>query len=65
MLKDCKHAPGADQVFHRLLAEIIEGNAKMKEGLPAARRLGALQILKALEEYPQFFTHESWRRIEH
>lgn len=63
MFRDCKHSPGADQVFHRILSRIIVGNTRMKKGPNSERQKGAEEIIRALKDYPIYFDHPSWRPI--
>jgi hypothetical protein len=65
MFRDCKHSPGADQVFHRILSRIIVGNTRMKKGPNPERQAGAEEVFRALEDYPVYFDHPNWQPIEY
>lgn len=66
IFKNCKLKPQADAMLHLILSQVIAGTAQMKsEKQIALRRDGALQIIKALEQYPKFFDQPGWQAIRH
>lgn len=66
IFKNCKLKPQADAVLHLILTQIIAGTTQMNsEKQRSCRRDGAIQIIKALDQYAKFFDHPGWEAIRH
>lgn len=62
MVANCKLSPEADEQFHVVLAQILDGVSAMDAGLdPEA---GAVRIVAALNGYGEYFAHPGWQRLE-
>lgn len=64
MVKNCKLDPKADEQFHVVLTEMLAA-AEILEGKHAgeARRKGAEQAARALNDYGRYFQHPGWKRL--
>ncbi|GLX79578.1 hypothetical protein tinsulaeT_29180 [Thalassotalea insulae] len=63
LFENCQLAPQADAQLHILLADIMQGVAQMKHsdnGKP-----GAVLIIQALKNYPQYFADPRWQNLAH
>lgn len=62
MVKNCKLAPAADAQLHLVIAE-LGAAAEAMAGKDQARspHQGALQLVRALDVYGEFFDHPGWR----
>jgi hypothetical protein len=60
---NCKLPEEADQQLHIVLEQIIDGIADMKA--MAGRDKGAVKIVRALDQYGQYFDHAGWRSLTH
>ncbi len=66
IFKNCKLNPDADAVLHIILAQILDGMKAMKSADKIDdQRGGAVKIITALEQYPQYFSHEGWAPLKH
>lgn len=58
IVQNCKLDPEADEVLHVILAEMLEGNAKMQgKDAHAKRSAGLVQVVHSLEQYAKYFEH--------
>ena len=64
IIENCKLTPEADAQFHVLLARLYGGVAAMKQGADDSRA-GAVQVVRALEAYPDYFEHPGWQPLAH
>lgn len=66
IFKNCKLNQDADAVLHIILAQILDGMKAMKSAAKIEdQRAGAVKIVTALEQYPQYFSHEGWVPLKH
>lgn len=65
IFKNCKLTPEADEQLHLILVEIMDGADKMKKVKPDDRKIGAIKVFKALDQYPKYFAHPNWKAIQH
>lgn len=66
IFKNCKLSPKADAQLHLVLAQILDGNQKMKSAESIQdRRAGAIRIFDALQLYPKYFDHPGWQPLTH
>lgn len=59
----CKLPSDADKQLHSLLYSIMQGNEKMS--VSDNKRAGAIEIIKALQHYPQYFDDANWQPLQH
>jgi len=59
----CKLPADADANLHVLLAQIIGGADDMRGGDPQLARGGAVRVIQALNQYPQYFDHPGWKSV--
>jgi hypothetical protein len=64
IVQNCKLPPEADAQLHVILTDIIGGSDLMKGADEAKRRQGAVMVVEALGNYPQYFDHPGWRPLE-
>lgn len=61
MVKNCKLAPDADAQLHLVIAELgAAAEAMAGKDKAQSRQQGALQLVRALETYGEFFDHPGW-----
>jgi hypothetical protein len=60
---NCKLPPAADAQLHVVLARVYGGVAAMKDS--DHPRAGAVQIVRALDAYADFFDHPGWKPLKH
>ena len=66
IFKNCKLKAAADAMLHLILAQVMKGAAQMKSEQQSSGRLdGAVTVMKALDQYAQFFDHPGWKPIQH
>lgn len=63
LFENCKLPKNADEQLHTLLFSIIQGNNKMKSA--ENPRTGAIEIIKTLQQYPQYFDDKNWQSLKH
>ncbi|GAA5132571.1 hypothetical protein [Thalassotalea piscium] len=63
LFENCKLPPEADAQLHILLAQIAEGAGKMKQG--NKKKQGAILVIKALKDYPDYFNDPQWQALLH
>lgn len=62
----CKLEPQADAQLHLIIADMLQGVEAMAGKIPqSTRQHGAVQVVGALEKYPEFFDHPHWTPIRH
>ncbi len=58
IVQNCKLDPQADEVLHAILAELLEGNEKLRgRSAKAERSAGVAQVVRSLEQYARYFEH--------
>ncbi|MBD9372595.1 hypothetical protein IB238_08170 [Rhizobium sp. ARZ01] len=62
MVANCKLTPEVDEQFHMVLAQLLDGIAKLHSGAEA--RNGAIQIVETLKVYGDHFEHPHWQALE-
>lgn len=64
IFKNCKLNANADAVLHIILAQMLDGMKAMKTADKVDdQRAGAIKVVTALEQYPQYFSHEGWTSL--
>jgi hypothetical protein len=63
VVANCKLPAAADQQFHIVLEQMIDGVAGMKAA--SGRDKGAVKIVQALGQYGKYFDHAGWRPLDH
>jgi len=63
LFENCKLPTDADAQLHILLFKIMQGNKQMQE--LGDQRSGAIEIIKALQQYPQYFDDSNWQTLKH
>lgn len=62
MVANCKLSPEADEQFHIVLAQVLDGVSAMEAG--PEREAGAVRIVSALNSYGDAFAHPGWQPLE-
>jgi hypothetical protein len=63
LFKHCKLPKDADAQLHVLLFKVMQGNEQMQSA--TNQRSGAIKIIKALQQYPQYFDDKNWQALQH
>jgi hypothetical protein len=63
LFESCKLPAKADEQLHTLLFKVMQGSEEMQS--PDKPRAGAIQIIQALQLYPQYFNDRYWQVLEH
>lgn len=63
IVAQCKLAPGADEVFHTFIAEIIAAAVILQGQTPQPADRGLQTIVRALDRYGSYFDQPGWRTI--
>lgn len=63
LFENCKLPAEADAQLHTLLFKVMQGSEQMES--PENPRGGAIEIIKALQQYPQYFDDKNWQAIKH
>jgi len=63
LFENCKLPAKADAQLHTLLFKVMQGSEQMHKG--DNQRGGAIEIIKALQQYPQFFDDKNWQALKH
>jgi hypothetical protein len=63
LFENCKLPTEADAQLHTLLFKVMQGNEQMQKG--DNQRGGAIEIIKALQQYPQYFDDKNWQALKH
>ncbi len=63
LFKNCKLPKDADAQLHILLFNIMQASKQMQ--LPNSPRSGAINTIKALQEYPHYFDDKNWQPLKH
>lgn len=63
LFENCKLPTDADAQLHILLFKIMQGSEQMHE--TENQRAGAIEIIKALQQYPQYFDDKNWQALKH
>jgi len=62
MVANCKLTPEADEQFHMVLVQVLDGASVMDAG--PDREAGAVRIVTALNSYGEYFAHPGWQPLE-
>jgi len=63
LFENCKLPTDADAQLHLLLFKVMQGSELMSEDVN--QRAGAIEIIKALQQYPQYFDDKNWQALKH
>jgi len=63
LFENCKLPSEADAQLHTLLFKVMQGNEQMQSA--ENPRSGAIEIIKALQQYPQYFDDKYWQALKH
>jgi len=63
LFKNCQLPPQADAQLHILLAQIGRGVGVIKHD--NNKKQGAVVVIQALKDYPNYFDDPAWQDIEH
>ncbi len=63
IFENCKLPTDADEQLHILLFKVMQGSKQMSGTVN--QRAGAIEIIKALQQYPQFFDDKNWQALKH
>jgi hypothetical protein len=63
LFENCKLPAKADAQLHTLLFKVMQGSEQMYKG--DNQRGGAIEIIKALQQYPQYFDDKNWQALKH
>jgi hypothetical protein len=63
LFENCKLPAAADAQLHVLLFKVMQGSELMSEDVN--QRAGAIEIIKALQQYPQYFDDKNWQALKH
>ena len=63
LFENCKLPTAADEQLHILLFKVMQGSKQMSGTVN--QRAGAIEIIKALQQYPQFFDDKNWQALKH
>jgi len=61
LVENCKLEPKADAALHVLLNDFLQGADALAVDLTS--KSGLKRIMMALDLYPQYFDHQSWRPV--
>lgn len=62
MIENCELEPAADEQFHLVLAQVMDGALTLDEGEVEP---GGLAIIEALDAYGEHFEHPDWEPLTH
>lgn len=65
IVANCKLTPEADAQFHLVLSAMIQSQTAMAGADLVIQRQGAVQLLRALQRYPEFFQDIGFSPITH
>jgi hypothetical protein len=63
IVAECKLEPAADANLHLIVADLIAGADAMQGKSKATPASGAVQTVRALNEYGKFFNHPGWKPL--
>ena len=63
IVAECKLEPAADANLHLIVAELIAGADAMQGKSTTKPATGAVQTVKALNRYGQYFDHPGWKAL--
>jgi len=62
IVQNCKLDPQADEELHAILAELLEGNEKLRgRDAKAGRSAGVVQVVRSLDQYAKYFEHPGFQ----
>lgn len=62
MIENCDLEPAADEQFHLVLAQVMDGASTLEAG---EAETGAVAIVQALNAYGEYFEHPGWEPLSH
>jgi hypothetical protein len=63
IVAECKLAPAADANLHLIVAELIAGAEAMQGKSKTTPAAGAVQAVRAANQYGKFFNHPGWKPL--
>ena len=63
MVANCKLEPRADAMLHQVIAELLAGAGTMQSETGQPRHDGAQRVLRALQDYGEYFQHPGWKPV--
>jgi len=63
IVAECKLAPAADANLHLIVAELIAGADAMQGKAKTKPAAGAVQAVRAVNQYGKFFDHPGWKPL--
>jgi hypothetical protein len=63
IVAECKLAPAADANLHLIVAELIAGAEAMQGKSKTTPAAGAVQAVRAANQYGRFFNHPGWKPL--
>ena len=63
IVAECKLAPAADANLHLIVAELIAGADAMQGKSKTKPAAGAVQPVRAVNQYGKFFDHPGWKPL--
>lgn len=64
IVTECKLEPAADANLHLIVAELIAGADAMQGKSRTVPAKGAVQTVRAMNEYGRYFSHPGWKPLE-
>lgn len=65
IVANCKLTPEADAQFHLVLAAMMQSQQAMAKDDVVLQRQGAVQLLRALQRYPDYFQDDAFLPLVH
>lgn len=65
IVTNCKLTPEADAQFHLVLAAMMQSQQAMAKDDVVLQRQGAVQLLRALQRYPDYFQDDAFLPLVH
>jgi hypothetical protein len=63
IVAQCKLEPAADANLHLIIAELVAGADAMQGKSKATPAAGAAQVVRAVNQYGQYFNHPGWKPL--
>lgn len=63
IIAECKLEPAADANLHLIMAELFAGAQAMQGKSASNPRAGAVQTVRAVNHYGQYFDHPGWKAL--
>lgn len=65
IVANCKLTPESDAQFHLILAAMMQSQQSMAKDDVVLQRQGAVQLLRALQRYPEYFHDDAFLPLVH